>query len=115
MPGFTSADYVHATLLQGVAALNCAKGIIGGATPGAPRDTEFFGCVIAKNAAPATLTVTGLNDSGGAAQSWVINGSTTADTPILLPWPLLNEFAAFTFQPSVAGAIWVYTRAYVGP
>lgn len=114
MPGFTSADYVHATLLQGTAALNCKAGIIGGAA-GAARDTEFFGCFISKNAGPATLTITGLNDNTGAAQSWVINGSTTVDTPLNLPWPLLNEFSAFTFQPSVAGAIWVYTRAYVGP
>lgn len=114
MPGFISADCVHATLLQGVAALNCKAGIIGGAA-GIVRDTEFFGAFLAKNAGPAVLTITGLNDSGGVAQSWVINGSTTQDTSLLLPWPLLNEFAAFTFQPSVAGAIWVYTRAYVGP
>lgn len=114
MPGFTSADYVHATLLQGIAALNCKAGIIGGAAGGA-RDTEFFGAFLSKNAGPAILTITGLGDNAGAAQSWVINGSTTADTPLLLPWPLLNELGAFTFQPSVAGAIWVYTRAYVGP
>lgn len=115
MPGFTSADYVHATLLQGVAALNCSKGIIGGVA-GAAKDTEFFGCYIDLNAgAGATLTITGLFDSAGAAAPMVLNGQVATDGMIAFPWPILNELAAFTFTPSVAGKIWVFTRAYVGP
>jgi hypothetical protein len=114
MPGKFGLEYIHATLLQGIVALNCKAGVIGGAV-GVARDTEFYGAFLTKNAGPAILTITGLNDNTGAAQSWVLNGSATVDTPIILPWPILNEFAGFTFQPSVAGAIWVYTRAYTGP
>jgi hypothetical protein len=105
---------VHATLLQGTAALNCAAGIIGGAA-GKARDTELIGIDIAKNATAAVLTIAGLADSSGAAASWMINGLTSADMEVLVPYPLLNEFGAFTFTPSVAGVIWVFTRPYIGP
>lgn len=115
MPGFTSADYVHATLLQGVAALNCKAGVIGGAA-GVAKDTLLFGVYIDLNAVTgATLTITGLTDSANAQQPWVLNGQVSTDGLIAFPWPILNEFAAFTFTPSVAGKIWVFTRAYVGP
>jgi hypothetical protein len=114
MPGKFGLDYVHATLLQGVAALNCKAGVIGGAA-GAARDTEFYGVFISKNAGPAVLAITGLADSAGAQQSMVINGSTAQDTFFEFPAPIVNELAPFTFQPSVAGAIWVLTRAYTGP
>ncbi len=110
-PGF---DYLHGTLLQGTAALNCKGGVIGGAA-GALKDTELLGIYIGQHAATAaTLTITGLTDSANAQQPWVLNGSTAQDVWIPLPYPVLNEFAAYTFQPSVAGLIWVFTRAFQG-
>jgi hypothetical protein len=115
MAGVVDLSPVHATLLQGTSALNCAGGIIGGGAGGAAKDTLWYGYIIGKNATAATLTVTGLHDSSATLQSMVLNGSTTADTPFYFPEPILNDFAGFTFQPSVAGIIWVFTRAYVGP
>lgn len=110
-PGF---DYLHATLLQGTAALNCKGGVIGGLAGGV-KDTELVGIYIGLNAVTAaTLTVTGMTDSAAAQQPWVFNGQIATDTLIALPYPILNEFAAFTFQPSVAGKIWVLTRAFQG-
>lgn len=109
-PGF---DYAHATLLQGTAALNCKGGIIGGAA-GAAKDTEIVGVYIKANATAVTLTITGLEDSTGAQQPFILTGSTTVDTWVSFPAPLLNELAAFTFQPSVAALVWVFTRAFQG-
>jgi hypothetical protein len=108
---------VHATLLQGVAALNCANGIIGGAAAGQAKDTEFYGYLIGLHAgAGATLTVGGaLHDSAGTIQPMVLNGQITLDVPFWFPEPILNEFGPFSFQPSVAGLIWVFTRCYSGP
>lgn len=114
MPGFILPDYCHATLLQGTAALNCAAGVIGGAA-GVARDTLFLGFYIDLTATTATtLTVTGLRDSSGAAQSWVINGQVTSDVQTFFAYPILNEVAAFTFQPSNAAKVWVFTKAYTG-
>lgn len=114
MPGFVSPDPCHATLLQGTAALSCKGGIIGGSA-GAAKDTLLLGYIIEKNAGPATLTVGGgLADSNGAAQNMLLSGSTTADTEFWFPAPILNEAGAFTFTPSVAGAVWVFTRPYTG-
>jgi hypothetical protein len=115
MAGVVDLSPVHATLLQGTSALNCASGIIGGAAAGIAKDTVLFGYIIGKNATAATLTITGLHDSGATLQPMLLNGSTTADVPFWFPEPILNEFAGFTFQPSVAGLVWVFTRAYVGP
>lgn len=114
MPGFSSLDYAHSTILLGTAALNCAKGIVGGAA-GARVDTLLLGVLILKNAGPATLTITGLQNSSGNAASLILNGSTADDRLYLPPFPLLNELAAFTFQPSVASTVVVFTRAYAGP
>lgn len=109
------SNYVHATLLQGTAALNCKSGVIGGGA-GIARDTEWLGAYIDLRAgAGATLTVTGFSDNTGAAASMILNGQITVDLNNFFPWPLLNEFAAYTFQPSVAGVIWVFTRSYTGP
>lgn len=114
MPGFVLPDYAHATLLQGTAALPCKAGVIG--TAGAARDTLFLGYFIDLTATTATtLTVTGLADSAGAQQPWVLNGQITLDVPFFFAYPILNEFAPFTFQPSTAGKVWLFTRAYVGP
>ena|SRR6266436_4841541 len=114
MPGYVSADPLHATILAGVAALQCKGGIIG-ANPGAANDTLFFGCYIPLHATTATtLTITGIADNTGTQQPWVISGSTTIDTSFTLPAGLLNELAAYTFTPSVAGVIVVYTRAFTG-
>jgi hypothetical protein len=116
MPGFSSLEYGHATLLTGTSALNCASGVIGGSA-GKLRDTLFLGCYVDLTAVTAaTLTITGLGNSAAPpiAATWVINGQTTIDGSFFLPWPLLNEFAAYTFQPSVSNVVWVYTRAYTG-
>jgi hypothetical protein len=114
MPGKFSLEYVHATLLQGTSAIAFAKGLVGAG--GVARDTELLGAYIDLHAgAAATLTIGGINDSTGAAANWVINGQITVDTPVILPWPLLNEFGPLVLTPSVAGVIVVWTRAYVGP
>jgi hypothetical protein len=116
MAGKIGLVTVHATLLQGVAALNCANGVIGGAIAGVPFDTELYGFLINLTAVTATtLTVTGLHDSSGTLQPLVFNGQITTDTAFWFPEPILNEFAAFTFQPSAAGKVWVFTRQYSGP
>lgn len=115
MPGFAALDYAHATLLQGTAALTCKAGIIGGSA-GVARDTQFLGCYIDLTAVTATtLTITGLADSAGAQQPWVINGQVTTDGLIIFPWAIVNELAPFTFQPSAAAKVWVFTRPYTGP
>lgn len=111
------SNYVHATRLTGTAAVNCKAGVVGGGV-GVARDTEFLGCYIDLQAgAGAILTVTGLGDSSSppVAANLVINGQITVDQDFFFPWPLLNEFAAYTFQASVTGVIWVFTRAYTGP
>lgn len=115
MPGFSSLEYGHATLLTGTSALPCNAGVIGSA--GKVRDTLFLGCYVDLQAgAGATLTVTGLGNSAvpPVAATWLINGQITLDGSFFLPWPLLNEFAAYTFQASVSNVVWVYTRAYTG-
>ena len=115
MPGLVLPDYCHATLLQGTAALNCKSGVIGGSVAGVAQDTLFLGYYIDLTATTATtLTVTGLVDSSGTQQPWVINGQITLDQPFFFAYPILNEFAAFTFQPSTAGKVWVFTRAWTG-
>lgn len=117
MAGKIGLVTVHPTLLQGVAALNCARGIIGGATPGQAFDTEFYGFYIDLHAgAGAILTVGGgFHDSSGTIQPMVLNGQIATDTPFWFKEPILNEFGPLTFQPSVAGVIWVFTREYDGP
>jgi hypothetical protein len=111
------SNYVHATRLTGTGVVTCNAGVVGLAG-GKARDTEFLGCYIDLQAgAGAVLTVTGLGDSSSppVAASMVINGQITVDQDFFFPWPLLNEFAAYTFQASVTGVIWVFTRAYTGP
>ena len=113
MQGFISLAYAHATLLQGTAALNCKAGAIGGAIPGVANDTLFLGFYIDLTAtAGTTLTVTGFADSSGAQQPMVLNGQITTDTPFIFAYPLLNELAPFTLQPSTAAKVWVFTAAY---
>lgn len=117
MPGFVLPDYAHATLLRGTAALNCKGGVIGGGG-GAARDTLLLGVYIGLHATTAAaLTIAGLTDSAvpPTQQPWVLNGQVAIDTPYWFTYPILNEFAAFTFTPSVDALIWVFTRAYTGP
>ena len=72
------------------------------------RDTELLGAYIDLRAgAGVTLTVGGIGDSTGAAANWAINGQITVDTPVILPWPLLNEFGPLVLTPSAAGVILV--------
>lgn len=114
MSGYTSVDPCTGTLLQGVAALQCAAGIIGGAA-GAAYDTLLYGVYIQFAAGPPTLTIAGMQDNAGAPQNLLISGSVTLDYFWMPPAPILNNKGAFVFTPSVAGKIWVFTRAYVGP
>ena len=115
MAGFTSVDNCTGVLLQGTVLLNCQAGVIG-ATAGAAWDTSLFGVYIQFNGGGApTLTIGGLVDNTGAAQNLLISGSTTLDYFWMPPAPIVNTKAPFTFTPSVAGKIWVFTRAYVGP
>jgi hypothetical protein len=112
MQGFISLAYAHATLLQGTSALNCKSGVIGGSA-GVAQDTLFLGFYIDLTAvAGTTLTVTGMADSSGAQQPMVLNGQITTDTPFIFAYPILNELAPFTFQPSTAAKVWVFTAAY---
>lgn len=117
MAGEVALVPVHATLLLGTAALNCANGVVGSAAPGVAFDTLWFGYLISLNAVTAaTLTVGGaLHNSSGAVAPMLLNGQVTLDVPFWFPEPILNEFGAFTFQPSVTGVIWVFTRPYFGP
>lgn len=114
MAGYTSTDPCRGVLLQGVAALQCKAGIIGGGV-GAVCDTLLYGVYIQFAAGPPTLTIGGMSDSAGAAQPLLVSGSVTLDYFWMPPAPILNNFAAFVFTPSVAAKIWVFTRAYVGP
>ena len=114
MAGYTSVDPCTPTLLQGVAALQCNAGIIGGAA-GQAYDTVLYGVYIQFAAGPPVLTIGGLFDNTGVAQPMTISGNTTADYFWMPPAPIINNKAAFVFTPSVAGKIWVFTRAYVGP
>jgi hypothetical protein len=112
--GFTSVDPCTGVLLAGTALLNCKEGVIG-ATVGAAYDTLLFGVYIQFAAGPPTLTIGGMADNTGTAQNLLISGSTTLDYFWMPPSPILNNFAAFTFTPSVTLKIWVFTRDYRGP
>lgn len=115
MPGFHGLETVRGTVLQTVGAINCVKGIVGGSAAGAIKDTLLFGVHIGLNAAAVTLTVAGLSDDTGAARNWVLSGQTTVDSWFWLPEPTLNEFAALTFTPSVAGKVTIFAKPYLGP
>ena len=116
MPGFSSADWSTFRLLQGTTLLNCVAGVILATNnAGNVMDTLLLGVYIEANATAATLTIGGFRDTAGAAATMLISGSTTVDYFWMPPAPILNEFAAFTFTPSVAGKIFVATRAYTGP
>lgn len=114
MAGYTSTDPVNGVLLQGTSLLNCKGGVIG-ATAGGIYDSLLYGVYIQFAAGPPALTIGGMKDNTGAAQNMLISGSVTLDYFWMPPAPILNSFAAFTFTPSVAGKIWVFTRAYNGP
>lgn len=114
MAGFTSIDSCSGVLLAGTSALQCKEGIIGG-TAGAAYDTLLFGAYIQFGAGPPTLTIAGMADNTGTAQNMVIAGSTTLDYFWMPPAPILNNFGAFVFTPSVTLKVWVFTRDYRGP
>ncbi len=114
MAGFTSIDNVQGTLLQGTVLLNCKAGVIG-ASAGVAQDTSLFGVYIQFAAGPPTLTIGGQFDNTGTAQTMIVTGSTTADYFWMPPAPILNWLAPWTFTPSVAGKIWVFLKAYIGP
>jgi hypothetical protein len=114
MAGESSIPPCQGTLLQGTSLLNCAAGIIG-ANAGAAYDSLLYGIYIQANATAVTCTIGGMKDSNGAAQSMLVSGSTSADYFWMPPAPILNALAPFTFTPSIAGKIWVFTRSYNGP
>jgi hypothetical protein len=114
MPGFFSQEYVHGVRLATAAAINCSNGLLG-ASVGKARDSLLARVFIPLNATAVSVTITGLNDTGGVAASLVLTGQTTVDTTYVFDSPLLNEFAAFTFTASIANLAWVFTRAYIGP
>jgi hypothetical protein len=95
--------------------LNCKAGIIG-ASVGAAYDSLLYGVYIQfVGVTAATLTIGGLCDNTGATSSLLVSGSTTVDYFWMPPSPIMNSFSAFTFTPSAANLIWVFTRAYTGP
>jgi hypothetical protein len=112
--GFTSVDPCTGVLLQGAAALQCNAGIIG-AVAGQPYDTELYGVYIQFAAGPPNLLIAGMLDSNGAPANLLVSGSATLDYFWMPPAPILNNKGPFVFTPSVAGKIWVFTRAYLGP
>lgn len=114
MAGFTSTDPMNSTSLAGTSLLNCKGGIIG-ATAGVSFDTLLFGVYIQFAATPAVLTIGGMSDSSGAATNMIVTGQATVDYFWVPPAPILNRFGAFTFTPSAAHLIWVFTRNYYGP
>jgi hypothetical protein len=115
LAGYTSNDPCHGVLLQGTSLLNCKNGVIGGSA-GAANDTVLFGVYIQFVAVTAAvLTVGGMLDNTGAAANLLISGSTSVDYFWMPPSPILNNAGAFTFTPSVAAKIWVFTRPYYGP
>lgn len=115
MAGYTSTDPCKGVLLQGTTAIQCAAGVVGTTAAGAPYDSLLYGVYIQFAAGPPVLTIAGMADNTGAAQSLIVSGSTSVDYFWMPPAPILNAFAAFVFTPSVAGKIWVFTRAYIGP
>jgi hypothetical protein len=110
MPGFSGSPPCHPVLLQGTGAINFSKGVVG--SGGAAGDTLIYGFHILTNATAVTVTLTGFIDSNGSAASIVWSGSTTADTLIIFPAPILNEFAALVVTPSVSAKVWLFTGAY---
>ena len=115
MPGYSSLDYAHGTVLHATSAIKCVSGVLGGATNGVPRDTLLYGIYIQLGAGPVTCTIAGLADEGGLARNWVLSGQVTIDSWYAFNDPVLNEFAAFTFTASVADKVTVFTRAFTGP
>lgn len=114
MAGFTSVDPCHGTRLSVATAVQCKAGILGAAV-GSPYDSLLFGVYLQLNATVVTVTIGGMTDQAGAAQSLLISGETTIDYFWMPPAPILNNFAAFTFQASIANLVWIFTRPYYGP
>jgi len=79
---------------------------------GAAADTLIYGFHILSNGTAVTVTLTGFIDSNGAAASITWTGSTTTDTLIIFPAPILNEFAALVATASVDAKAWLFTGAY---
>jgi hypothetical protein len=115
LAGYTSVDPCRGVRLAGTGVTLCNAGIVGAASGGQALDTLLYGVYIQVNAAAVTVTIAGLVDSTGAAASLLITGSTTSDYFWMPPAPILNSFAALTFQASVAALAWVFARAYIGP
>src|SRR5215472_957825 len=111
MPGFDGVPPGHPTLLQGTSAIGFAKGLV--ASGGAPNDTLIYGFhILAVAVTAANVTLTGFIDSAGNPASITWTGSTSTDTLIIFPAPILNEFAALVVTPSVDAKAWLFTGAY---
>lgn len=115
MPGFSSADWIHPTLLNGTGATQCNAGVIGGSA-GQAMDTLLMGVYVQLNAGgAANLTIAGMKNASGNNANMLITGFTNQDYFWMPPSPVLNEYSAFVFTASVASVIWLFTRAYTGP
>lgn len=96
--------------LHGTGAINLSGKTIG--TAGAVGDTVISSVLIRKNAAPATVTLTGFqfDEDGVTPRTLVLTGSTTADTLYALD-ESANVAAAATAQASVADTVTIWHRA----
>jgi hypothetical protein len=112
--GYTSIDPCHGVRLSVATLTQCKAGILG-SNAGAAWDSLLFGVYLEANATAVTLSIAGMADQAGAAQTLLISGETTADYFWMPPAPILNTFAAFTFQASIANLVWIFTRPYYGP
>lgn len=79
---------------------------------GGPGDTLIYGFHILSAGTAATVTLTGFIDSDGAAASIVWTGSTSVDTIVQFPSPILNEYAALVATASVDAKVWIYIGPY---
>lgn len=115
MSGYTSIDPCKGTRLSLATAVQCYAGNINGTTAGRAYDTLLYGVYIQANATACTLSIAGMADQAGAAQTLLMTGQTTQDFFWLPPAPILNSFGPFVFTASIANLAWVFTRAYIGP
>lgn len=96
------------TIVSTNTSTNWNRGVCTGhaGTLGQANDTFVVGILILKNAGPATVTVTGLNNDTGAAANIVLTGLTTQD--LYQPIGCVNASGGFQVTPTVANTIVVF-------
>ena len=112
MAGYANQSPVTPLLLQGTSLINFKSAVPG--SVGVIKDTLIYAFHILLNGAAVSVTLGGFLDNLGAPASIVWTGSTTVDTIISFPTPILNWGGAFTATPSVAGKVWLYLSPYTG-